>query len=174
VLHLLFSSVWDTFRGGAKPELGSMNLGVWSLSFELGSLEFDLLNLGLWSLIFEVTWTLWTWVFGIWCNLSACRKGVQFMRTAGIELWVQQYGCRNKSVSYPSQLVGLDQGLGFRLKEKQRRSKATWSCNQIKNQNQNQKEEWTNLEGSQIIVIVAIRVFFLPLFFFSSVQNAQF
>jgi hypothetical protein len=48
------------------------------------------------------------------------------MRTAGIELWVQQYGCRNKSVSYPSQLVGLDQGLGFRLKEKQRRSKATW------------------------------------------------
>jgi hypothetical protein len=70
------------------------------------------------------------------------QKRSPIKRTAGIELWVQQYGCRNKSVSYPNPFVGLDQGLGFRLKEKQRGSKQPGSCNQIKNQNKkNQKKE---------------------------------
>jgi hypothetical protein len=55
------------------------------------------------------------------------QKRSPIKRTAGIELWVQPYGCRNKSVSYPQvHFVGLDQGLGFRLNEKQRGSKATW------------------------------------------------
>jgi hypothetical protein len=100
VLHSLLSSVWDTFRGGAKPDLGSMNLGVWSLIFELGSLEFDLLNLSLWNLIFELR-CLSLGVFGIWCNLPACRKGVQLREqqvlncgssnmVAGTKVWATQ------------------------------------------------------------------------------------
>jgi hypothetical protein len=54
------------------------------------------------------------------------QKRSPIKRTAGIELWVQQDGCRNKSVSYPSPSVGIGPGLRVWTEREAEGKQATW------------------------------------------------